>query len=1340
MAYTPVANRKVAVANTPAKSSGYVSIAARQQTSNPKRTLYKTPDGFVMNASQLNQYNQQQEKPGFSVTRELGSMVDRTAEVATSVGQTLLRGGASIGATFLSPILNKGEMVNEFPTGVGVLSSLIGPEPLKTIPGLFQEAKAVLPKEKYGEFESTTIAIGASLAPLLDLTGFEGKGLNLALKGTRTTTEAATILRKIGVAEDLVEPYANVFAKAKTAKEVQKGLDGLEKVLTTSRQTEKGFQGFTDLSTNTLEKLRGRSQVSKQFISDLTNSADMKQAERDVIRNALQDEGDIVNVQTFANKVKTELLPLKTNVLDPTFKESHSEIVDRFVNNRPRPTPSETSARYENVSLPESQRGNVADYRENIYQSPIKTGAGDIHFSSKEYPNYFAHTRVEDMARPGKGTELYQIANTAENTPRGIRIGSTRRVIELQSDLFQKGNLDRQTINLNEDALKQKLGYDKLEPYRNTWHERVIREEVKQAAVDGKTKLQFPTGETAMKIEGLGETGADVWGRVNERGISEFRINGQPVVTPENIKVGEAIVRREGLARGQEWIITDVLGDGKFKAVPKDVWDSSKSVGKRNILETDKESFDISGKVDTNNPIYRFYEKEVGRYLTNKYGAKQITDSQGVKWWQVDINPGMARGPVSAFAGVPAGFETDEQGNVKFNPAKAAFGVLLAGLTHDESFIKSLAKLSDEGKIANLLRKAGMAEEMITKIASRIAQAKKGEDVIKILDEAVAKIEPTAEELKGLAQSKGLPELPKVGPAANQLPTNTPFGEHISQSQQVSIDKVTQALKDAKPIRSQQEQIYTTERAKRAGEAIAAGEKVSPGEEKFYKQLGQLKGEFPKVDFEGIRNNVSQTDIDNLFHAVQAAPHLDFFEKVSAQTGLGKLFGKFGGQVPTEGELKLLNEIFPKEFIASMLEKRSMWVKAKDLFQEIINIPKAIRSSFDLSAPFRQGLFLINHPKAFFGNIGPMFKAFASEGYYKEIIAEIKSRPSYSLMKDANLALMDITATLSAREEAFLSNLAEKINLPTGPKGARFSQGLGVGQVVKSSGRAYTGFLDRLRADVFDDMIRGAEAAGRSPSTDAKLLKAIGNHVNTFSGRGKIGFLEPAAKTLNGVFFSPRLMMSRLQILNPYYYIKADPFIRKEALKSLFTVTAGGLTALSLAKLAGAEVGVDPTSADFGKIIIGKTRIDVWGGTQQYIRMAAQVILGKYTSTTTDKTYNLGEGYKPITRLDIISRQFQSKESPIAAFITNLLKGVDYVGRPINVSNETKNLFTPLILSDMVEVAKNDPWLLPFVIPMAALGFGVQSYSPTPPKTTNSGEFPKTPGLPKLPKLPKLKR
>lgn len=44
----------------------------------------------------------------------------------------------------------------------------------------------------------------------------------------------------------------------------------------------------------------------------------------------------------------------------------------------------------------------------------------------------------------------------------------------------------------------------KLEQYNDpTAHFRMIREELAQAAQDNIEKVQFPTGDTAMKIEGL---------------------------------------------------------------------------------------------------------------------------------------------------------------------------------------------------------------------------------------------------------------------------------------------------------------------------------------------------------------------------------------------------------------------------------------------------------------------------------------------------------------------------------------------------------------------------------------------------------------------------------------------------------------------------------------------------------------------------------------------------------------------------------------------------------------------------------------------------------------------
>lgn len=51
--------------------------------------------------------------------------------------------------------------------------------------------------------------------------------------------------------------------------------------------------------------------------------------------------------------------------------------------------------------------------------------------------------------------------------------------------------------------------------------------------------------------------------------------------------------------------------------------------------------------IDKDNPIYKFYEKEVGRYL-KKYNAKEVTDENDISWYEIDIKPEMG-GDVEAF-------------------------------------------------------------------------------------------------------------------------------------------------------------------------------------------------------------------------------------------------------------------------------------------------------------------------------------------------------------------------------------------------------------------------------------------------------------------------------------------------------------------------------------------------------------------------------------------------------------------------------------------------------------------------------------------------------------------
>lgn len=433
----------------------------------------------------------------------------------------------------------------------------------------------------------------------------------------------------------------------------------------------KAFEGFEDLTTKVLNRLKGKTTTSKQEILDLTNMPELKQIERDLIRNIIKDEGDKIDVPKFAKKVKAELLPLERESLG-----------DRT-----------GSTLYENISLPTELRGKVKNYDENLYRSPITTSAGNIHFSRLGgEPKYFGHTRIEDMAD-----------------------NKTRRVIEVQSDLYQKGGLDTEINTPMRDMRQRKGGFAeveqeveanrvrlaKLQQYNDpTAHFRMIREEIKKASQDGKTKLQFPTGETAMKIEGLGGTHQQ-WGSRTQRAR----------LTPENLVVGDEISR---IPTAQDftpdvmdkWIITDVLGDGKFKAVPKDRVetlrdpfgaDTGGKLTKSDIEYINSlpevETFDISGKVDTSNPIYKFYEKDIGKYLKNKYNAQLITDPQGVKWWEVNIGKDIAKQPVEAF-GAFAGVEQDEEGKMSFSPEKAALGLLGAGAIKkvskaERGFIKS---------------------------------------------------------------------------------------------------------------------------------------------------------------------------------------------------------------------------------------------------------------------------------------------------------------------------------------------------------------------------------------------------------------------------------------------------------------------------------------------------------------------------------------------------------------------------------------------------------------------------------------------------------------------------
>jgi len=500
------------------------------------------------------------------------------------------------------------------------------------------------------------------------------------------------------------------------------------------------------------------------------------------------------------------------------------------------------------------------------------------------------------------------------------------------------------------------------------------------------------------------------------------------------------------------------------------------------------------------------------------------------------------------------------------------------------------------------------------------------------------------------------------------------------------VQKVIQAIKEAKPIRGQQEALYSAERAKRVAKLVAMGEKV-PGEQGYFAQLGQLKGQLPKANFEGIRTQLTQPDVDALFNQVEQHNLLTPFEKITAKGGLAKLLGNEGGQVPTKGEISLLSEVFPKEFVDSVLEKRSRGQILMDKAGEILNVPRSMMASFDLSAPLRQGAFLIGKPKQWLPAFKDMFKYAFSEKAYQNGLADIQKMPTYGLMRETKLALTDMSKGLAGREERFMSNLAEKIP--------------GAGRIIRGSDRAYTGFLNKLRANVFDDLV---SKLGKDQAPD------ISRFVNSATGRGELPqMLRNSHAVLNGAFFSPRLMASRINMLNPQYYMSLSAPVRKEALKSLLTFGGTVATVLSLAKMGGADVGTDPRSADFGKIKVGDTRYDILGGFQQYAVLASRLATNEMVSSTTGKEFTLGEGYNASTRGDIMMRFLQSKESPVIGFLSGLFTGKDNMGQDFNIPAEAMNRFIPMFaqdMSDLMSKGSNPAMAIP-----GTFGVGLQTYT-----------------------------
>lgn len=395
---------------------------------------------------------------------------------------------------------------------------------------------------------------------------------------------------------------------------------------------------------------------------------------------------------------------------------------------------------------------------------------------------------------------------------------------------------------------------------------------------------------------------------------------------------------------------------------------------------------------------------------------------------------------------------------------------------------------------------------------------------------------------------------------------------------------------------------------------------------------------------------------------------------------------------------------------------------AWDIGVNIANVPKSLKSMGDVSAVLRQGgYFSITHPVLSTKAGIDMLRSFSDTGF-RNVEREIASHKDFDLAKRSGVEFTGMekdNPNLSKREESYLgSDIIDRASeIPIAGQAVK-----PVKAVKDFSERTFVSFLDSQRMQVFSRFADHIRSLKMSPKEEAKAMKAMAKFVNIGTGRGSLGKSgNQIAPALNVLMFSPRLLASRVQLMNkmvnPVAIARMPKGARSQIIKDNVKFAGTIATALGLAKAAGAGVSLDPDDADFLKIRIGNSRYDILTGLQQPMRFIYRMARAVQADITGDETY-AGE-----TKSALADRFRRSKSAPLAGAVETYIRNEDFKGRKFKLSRELVDLVTPLYLNDFKEAMKEDGVVGALVKTSPALvGVGAQTYKDAPEKPHTHAE------------------
>jgi len=378
-----------------------------------------------------------------------------------------------------------------------------------------------------------------------------------------------------------------------------------------------------------------------------------------------------------------------------------------------------------------------------------------------------------------------------------------------------------------------------------------------------------------------------------------------------------------------------------------------------------------------------------------------------------------------------------------------------------------------------------------------------------------------------------------------------------------------------------------------------------------------------------------------------------------------------------------------EEFTQTLIPRPNSW---RNIAIDVAGTPRTIMTSLDMSFAFRQGWGSMG-TKEFWQAFGKQFQYAWSEPALRNLMAEIKGSPRYAMAKKAGLRMTDLGSSLELREEGMQSTMADRIPI--------------VGRYVRGSQRAYTGMANYIRWHRFNNMADAAVLQGRSLKgiEGQKLTRNIANVINIFTGSGNLGLPRRNAKgeitkydplgtsspELNQLFFSIRKLSADINMpIKAVDYIHLDPFARKMAQRQLIGSIAMTSSILTLASMSGLDVELNPTSGNFGMVVIGNKHVDITGGKASLVRFISRSVSGKIKDTERGEIDEL----TPYMRERLAIRFARGKLAPMASLVADVWLHQNYKGEsvetPVEISNAVASRFYPMAISDIISLYEDD--------------------------------------------------